>query len=433
MAAAFGKERSRLAVAVILFHLFSSMADPYRWVEKSLHTIHQAHWHRSVQAIEGKSGPVVTMAGGERVNFASNDYLGFAGDSRLVARAIAATQTYGTGATGSRLLSGHRPLHRELEAAIAQLKGTEDALVFSSGYLANIGTIAALVSDRDLILSDEYNHASLKNGAKLSGATVLSYPHSNLETLSALLAEHRAAYRRCLILSDGVFGMDGDICALPQILDLGDRFESMVMIDEAHSAGVLGKTGAGCAEHFTDQGQNCQNRTLVQMGTLSKAFASLGGYVAGSASLIDFLRNRAPSWIYTTGLSPADTAAALGALELLRQEPQRLIQLHQNAQYLTQQLDQLLLALSDRPQSNPSANQTSPLKRLSTDSAIVCLQVKDAATVLNLGQQLKAHGLFTSAVRPPTVPVSRLRFSVMATHTPSHINQLISALKEVLR
>ncbi len=400
------------------------MPDPYRWIEKSLNTIHQAHWHRSVQSIEGKSGPVVTMAGREMVNFASNDYLGFAGDPRLVEQVIAATQTYGTGATGSRLLSGHRPLHRELEVAIAQLKGTEDALVFSSGYLANIGTIAALVGDRDLILSDEYNHASLRNGATLSGAKVLIYAHSNMESLSALLSEHRSAYRRCLILSDGVFGMDGDICPLPEILDLGDRFEAMVMIDEAHSAGVLGKTGAGCAEHFSDQSGEYPPRSLIQMGTLSKAFASLGGYVAGSFTLIDFLRNRAPSWIYTTGLSPADTAAALGALALLQQEPQRLSQLHQNVQYLANQLDQLLTALPN--------HQSSHLRRLSTDSAIVCLQVKDAATVLSLGQQLKAQGIFTSAVRPPTVPVSRLRLSVMATHRQSHIDQLIEALKIVL-
>jgi 8-amino-7-oxononanoate synthase len=404
------------------------MPDPYSWVEKSLRTIHQAHWHRSVQAIEGQSGPVVTLAGHPMVNFASNDYLGLAGDPRLVEQAIAATQTYGTGATGSRLLSGHRPLHRELEQAIAKLKGTEDALVFSSGYLANIGTIAALVGDRDLILGDEYNHASLRNGATLSGATILTYPHSDIEALSALLAEHRAAYRRCLILSDGVFGMDGDICALPEILDLGDRFEAMVMIDEAHSAGVLGKTGAGCVEYFSDRGKDCQNRTMVQMGTLSKAFASLGGYVAGSAALVDFLRNRAPSWIYTTGLSPADTAAALGALVLLKQEPHRLGWLHQNAQYLAQQLDQLFIEL---PKLQDGAHRLN-LKRLPTDSAIVCLQVKDAATVLSLGQQLKTHGFFTSAVRPPTVPVSRLRLSVMATHEQSQIDRLIESLKAVL-
>ncbi|MGC1306713.1 MAG: 8-amino-7-oxononanoate synthase [Phormidesmis sp.] len=390
------------------------MPNSYSWLKQSLSVIHQANWYRSVQAIEGQAGPVVTLGDRTQINFASNDYLGLAGHPQLGKAAIAAIQTYGTGATGSRLLSGHRPLHTELEQAIAQLKGTEAALVFSSGYLANIGTITALVNKRDLILSDEYNHASLRNGATLSGATVITYSHSNLLELTEILSNNRTAYRRCLILTDGVFGMDGDICPLPKILNLADRFEAMVMIDEAHSAGVLGKSGAGCLEHF-----DCRHWPVVQMGTLSKAFASLGGYVAGTAELIDYLRNRAASWIYTTGLSPADTAAALAAISVLQQEPQRLVQLHQNVRYLSQQLDELVENLPERLS----------LQRLPTDSAIVCLQVKDAATVLNLGKQLQAQGVFTSAIRPPTVPISRLRMSVMATHTKDHLDRLIAALK----
>ncbi|MEM9949002.1 MAG: 8-amino-7-oxononanoate synthase [Cyanobacteria bacterium P01_D01_bin.36] len=395
------------------------MADPYSWVSKSLETLHRANWYRQVQAVEGMCGPVVTVRGQEMVNLASNDYLGFAGDVRLAKRAIAATKEYGTGSTGSRLLSGHRVLHGELERAIARLKKTEDAIVFSSGYLANIGTIAALVSPRDLVLTDEYNHSSLQNGARLSGATVLSFRHCDMADLADKLTANRSSYRRCLVLSDGVFGMDGDVCPLPEILNLAERFESMVMIDEAHSAGVLGETGAGCAEYF-----DCSHRAMVQMGTLSKAFASLGGYVAGSAELIDFLRNRAASWIYTTGLSPADTAAALGAIALLNQESHRLTQLHQNARYLKQRIDQLLLAL---PKS-----QKDSLKRLTSDSAIVCVQVKDAATVLHLSEQLKKQGVFVSAVRPPTVPVSRLRMSVMATHNTSHLDQCVVALRRAL-
>ncbi|MEO1620010.1 MAG: 8-amino-7-oxononanoate synthase, partial [Cyanobacteria bacterium J06632_3] len=327
-----------------------------------------------------------------------------------------------TGATGSRLLSGHRALHSELERAIAQLKGTEDAVVFSSGYLANIGAIAALVNSRDLILSDEYNHSSLKNGAKLSGAKVVSYRHSDMDELRAHLSEYRSAYRRCLILSDGVFGMDGDVCPLPAILDIADDFEAMVMIDEAHSAGVLGETGAGCVEHF-----GCGDRPLIQMGTLSKAFASLGGYVAGSSELVDFLRNRAPSWIYTTGLSPADTAAALGAIALLKQQPERVRQLHENAQYLARQLDAIVQEHRQR-----QSEQSVYLKRLPTDSAIICLQVKDAESVLELGQHLRERGVFVSVVRPPTVPVSRLRMSVMATHTKQHLDKCAIAVHHCL-
>lgn len=396
------------------------MSNPYHWIQKSLDTLHKANWYRSVQTIEGRSGPVVSIEGRQMVNLASNDYLGLASDHRLVDSVIAALQTYGTGATGSRLLSGHRELHRQLEQAIAQLKGTEDAVVFSSGYLANIGTISALVNRRDLILTDEYNHSSLKNGAALSSATVLTYQHCNVEDLASQLSEHRSAYRRCLILTDGVFGMDGDVCLLPEILAVAETFEAMVMVDEAHSAGVLGATGAGCAEHF-----GCGHLPMVQMGTLSKAFASLGGYVAGDHPLIEFLRNRAAGWIYTTGLSPADTAAALGAITLLQQHPERLRQLHQNAQWLASRIDQLL--------SNLPTEQQKHFKRLPTDSAIVCLQVKDAETVLKMSAHLKEKNVFVSAVRPPTVPVSRLRMSVMATHTQDHLAQCISALEKCLR
>ncbi|MEL6158672.1 MAG: 8-amino-7-oxononanoate synthase [Cyanobacteria bacterium J06627_32] len=403
------------------------MPTPYRWIQPSLATLHKANWHRRVLPIQGMTGPVVTIQGRQMVNLASNDYLGFAGEPQLMERAIAAIQTYGTGATGSRLLSGHRDLHLELEAAIAQLKGTEAAIVFSSGYLANLGTITAIVNHRDLILADEYNHSSLKNGAALSGAHALSYRHCDIKDLEDKLQQHRATYRRALILTDAVFGMDGDACPLLQILDLADNFDAMVMIDEAHSAGVLGERGAGCAEHF-----GCSHRPMIQMGTLSKAFASLGGYVAGSAELIDFLRNRAPSWIYTTGLSPADTAAALGAIAQLNQEltqqPNRLTQLHQNARYLSQQLDCLLAELLTEL---PSV-QMQYLKRLPTDSAIVCLQVKDAATVLALNHQLKEQGIFVSAVRPPTVPISRLRMSVMATHTTAQLDRCVAALRQCL-
>lgn len=398
-------------------------SSAYDWIEKSMQTVHKANWYRQVQAIDGMAGPVVMMNGQQKVNFASNDYLGLAGDARLAEKAIDAVRMFGTGATGSRLLSGHRQLHRDLENAIAQLKCTEDAIVFSSGYLANVGTISALVGDRDLILSDQYNHSSLIKGAALSGAKVITYQHSNLNDLAQQIAEQRSRYRRCLILTDGVFGMDGDVCHLPRILEIAKAYCAMVMVDEAHSAGVLGETGAGCAEYF-----GLSDRAFIQMGTLSKAFASLGGYVAGSAELIDFLRNRAPSWIYTTGLSPADTAAALEAIRILQKEPERIQNIHSNVQYLTRRLDNLVADLFpiERPES-------SPLKRLPTDSAIVCLQVGEAATVLKLSQRLSADGIFASAVRPPTVPVSRLRMSVMATHTQEHIDRLIEGIARSLR
>jgi len=384
-------------------------SDPYAWLEQSLATIHQADWYRSVQTLQGRSGATVQLDGREVINFASNDYLGLTGDERLIQAAIAATQEYGTGSTGSRLLTGHRQLHQQLERAIASLKQTEEALVFSSGYLANIGTIAALVGKRDLILADQYNHSSLKNGAILSGSVVVNYAHSDIEDLKTQLAQHRQHHRRCLIVTDSVFSMDGDLCPLPEILAIAEHFSCMVLVDEAHATGVLGANGAGCVEHF-----GCTGQSLIQVGTLSKALGSLGGYVAGSTVLIDFLRNRAPSWIYTTGLSPADTAAALEAVRIVQQEPERRARVNQNVDTLKHLMQQL-----------------PHLKLLPSESPILCVKQASATDALTTGKKLKAAGIFAPAIRPPTVPTSRIRISVMATHELAHLHQLVEALKAI--
>ncbi|MEM6613090.1 MAG: 8-amino-7-oxononanoate synthase [Cyanobacteria bacterium P01_C01_bin.72] len=379
------------------------MSNAYSWLNKSLDTIHRANWYRSVKEIAGKPGAVVELAGKPVINFASNDYLGLAGDQRLIAAAVAATQAYGTGSTGSRLLSGHKELHRELEIAIANLKQTEDALVFSSGYLANLGTIAALIGQRDLILGDIYNHSSLKKGAILSGATAIDYLHNDVADLREKLITHRSSYRRCLITTDSVFSMDGDLCPLSELMALAAEFECMLLVDEAHATGVLGNGGAGCVEYF-----NCTGKPLIQIGTLSKALGSLGGYVAGSAELIDFLRNRAATWIYTTGLSPADTAAAIKGIEIVKQEPQRRKQLWHNINYLEQQLADLELFPSESP--------------------ILCINLDSPEAALEQSQKLSDAGIFAPAIRPPTVPTSRIRLSLMATHTKEHLDQAIEHL-----
>jgi 8-amino-7-oxononanoate synthase len=391
--------------------------DPYNWMEQALETIHRADWYRSVKLISGRPGAVITLDGQQVINFASNDYLGLAGDDRLIQAAITATQEYGTGSTGSRLISGHRELHQKLEQAIAHLKQTEAALVFSSGYLANLGAVSALVGKRDLILADQYNHSSLKNGAILSGATVLEYPHCNVEKAQNLLQKNRDRYRRCLILTDSVFSMDGDLCPLPELLHLAEQFDSMLLVDEAHATGVLGKAGAGCVEHF-----GCTGRSLIQVGTLSKALGSLGGYVAGSATLIDFLRNRSPGWIYTTGLSPADTAAALAAVAIVQQEPQRRTQLQQNIHWLQQ-------ALRHEFSLQPLAFSLHPTPH----SPILCLQLSTPATAIAIANSLQQAGIFAPAVRPPTVPTSRLRLTLMATHELAHLKQFVATLRSSLQ
>jgi 8-amino-7-oxononanoate synthase len=379
------------------------MPSPYDWIDQSLQIINRAGWHRSTRAISGMSGSTITVDGQLLLNFASNDYLGLASDSRLIAAAVAATQKYGTGSTGSRLITGHRDLHRDLENAIATLKQTEDALVFSSGYTANLGAIAALVGKRDLIFMDQYNHSSLRNGGIVSGAMVLDYQHNDLAHLRDLLTAHRSQHQRCLITTDSVFSMDGDLCLLPQLLDLASQFEAMLLVDEAHATGVLGKTGGGGVEHF-----GCTGRPIVQMGTLSKALGSMGGYIAGSASLIDFLRNRAPSWIYTTGLSPADTAAALRAIKIVQSEPDRRDRLWANIEYFKHQIGDL--------------------PRLPSESSIVCLSLPDVETAMAWSQKLQTAGIFAPAIRPPTVPTSRIRLTFMATHTRAQIDRLVAIL-----
>lgn len=379
-------------------------SNPYHWLDSSLKTIQRANWYRSVKTIEGQPGALIELDGDRLLNFASNDYLGLAGDQRLTTAAITAIREFGAGATGSRLLSGHRELHRQLELAIANLKQTEDALVFSSGYLANLGVIPAMVGQRDLILGDAYNHSCLKNGAILSGATVIDYDHLNLEDLIQKLTENRDQYRRCLIVSDSVFSMDGDLCPLPELLEIGNKFNCMILVDEAHGTGVFGKTGAGCVEHF-----GCTGTPLIQVGTLSKAVGSLGGYVAGAATLIDFLRNRAPTWIYTTALPPGDTAAALAGINIIQQEPRRRVRLWQNIDHLTQ-----LLQITPIPQS-----------------PIICLPLKNPEMALQASTELKAAGIFAPAIRPPTVPTSRIRITLMATHEISHLEQLATAISKL--
>lgn len=389
------------------------LTDPYAWIEKSLHTIHRADWYRSVQTIDGLPGAVIQLDGISVLNFASNDYLGFAGDKRVINAAILATNKLGTGATGSRLLTGHRALHRDLELSIASLKQTEDAIVFSSGYLANIGTITTLVGKRDLILGDQYNHSCLKNGAILSGATVLEYAHCQIPDLREKLEKERKNYRKCLILTDTVFSMDGDLCPLPELIEIAEEYHAMLLIDEAHGTGVFGEHGAGCVEYF-----NCMGKPLISMGTLSKALGSLGGYVAGTGILIDFLRNRAPSWIYTTGLTPADTGAALEAIKIMEEEPQRRLNLWKNIETLKN-----LLADIGIKEGVVGKMGTSP---------IFGIPLKDATEALKVARQLKEKGIFAPAIRPPTVNTSRLRISLMATHQLEHLQTLVEGLSQIL-
>ena len=382
------------------------LSSPYDWLDRSLDSIHKANWYRSTQTITSKAGTIATIDGRDMLMFASNNYLGLAGDRRLIDAAISATEKYGTGSTGSRLVTGHLALHEELETAIADLKNTEDALVFSSGYLANLGAISAITGARDLILGDEYNHSCLKKGAVMSGATAIDYQHLDLANLTAKLQEHRHKYRRCLITTDSVFSMDGDLAPLPEIMDLAKEYDCMVLVDEAHGTGVFGDRGGGLINALGIE------QDLIQVGTLSKALGSLGGYVAGSAKLIDYLRNRAATWIYTTALSPADTGAAIAAIKIVKTESILRQRLWQNVEVLKQGLQDL------------------DIQAIAVDTPIVAIAIGDISQTLDMAKHLRDHNIFAPAIRPPTVPTPRIRITLMATHTHEQIQALLQCLEK---
>ena len=376
-------------------------STPYDWLDRSLDSIHRANWYRSTQTISSKAGTIAIVDGREMLMFASNNYLGLAGDRRLIDAAIRATEMYGTGSTGSRLVTGHLALHEELEQAIADLKNTEAALVFSSGYLANLGVISAIMGQRDLILGDEYNHSCLKKGAVMSGAMAIDYQHRNLSDLTAKLQKQRSKYRRCLITTDSVFSMDGDLAPLREIMDLANQYGCMVLVDEAHGTGVFGDRGGGLTQALEIQ------QDFIQVGTLSKALGSLGGYVAGSAKLIDYLRNRAATWIYTTGLSPADTGAAIAAINIVKSDKALRDQLWQNVEFFK-------LGLQDFG-----------MQAIAFDSPIMVIEVGDITQTMQMATHLRDNGIFAPAIRPPTVPTARIRITLMATHTEAQIQSLL--------
>jgi 8-amino-7-oxononanoate synthase len=373
------------------------------WLKSELDQLHQAGLWRSLRSVTTAPTGRALLDGRDVILLGSNNYLGLSVHPIVTEAAATAARKYGTGASASRLMSGNCDLYTELEAKIAKVKETEAALVFGSGYLANIGTIPVLAGDRDLILSDALNHASLIDGCRLSHATKQIYRHCDIEHLESLLTQS-TKFRRRLIVTDGIFSMDGDIAPLPEICELADRYDAMVMVDDAHSFGVLGEKGGGTVEHF-----GLENHGVIQMGTLSKAVGGLGGYVAGSADLINFLVNRARSFIFTTGLPPATLAGASAALDVIYSTPELRRRLSSNVLLLKNAL------LEKGFQLLPSETQILPL----------ILGAADVAS--RFAEVLLSHGVYAPAIRPPTVPegTSRLRLSVMASHTQEDLEAAI--------
>ncbi|HSC56522.1 MAG TPA: 8-amino-7-oxononanoate synthase [Nitrospira sp.] len=376
--------------------------------EKYLAELAAEHLTRRLLTLESGTGPTVRMAGREILLFASNDYLGLAGHPEVIAAAIQATTVYGAGSGAARLISGSLPPHREMEQALASFKETEAALTFGSGYLANIGAIPALISRGGLILADRLCHASLIDGCRLSQADVRIYRHNDVDHLASLLSKRRKG-RRTLIVTDGVFSMDGDLAPLPDLVTIANKHEAELYVDDAHGTGVMGHHGRGTIEHF-----GLEDRIPLQMGTLGKALGSSGAYIAGPDQSIQYLVHRCRSFIFTTSPQPASAAAVIAALHILRREPERRRRLWENRDRLFSGLIRAGFTL---------ARSASP---------IIPILIGQADMALRFSEQLLANGLFAPAIRPPTVPeqTSRIRVTVTSEHTIAQIDQALAVFEQ---
>jgi 8-amino-7-oxononanoate synthase len=384
----------------------SSTHDPLAWIETALVEMDRRNLRRRLTVRAGPQTGQIDVDGRELVNFGSNDYLGLAADERLSAAAREASRREGWGSGASPLVSGRGESQSLLEQRLGEFEGTEAALVFPSGFAANAGTIPALVEEADAIYGDAKNHASIIDGCRLSKAARFVYPHADCHALERML-EEGGQFRRRLIVTDTVFSMDGDLAPLEHLADLAERYHCILMVDEAHATGVFGERGRGMVELL-----ELHNRIHIRVGTLSKALGSGGGFVCGSQSLIDWLANRARTYVFSTAQPPATSAAAIAALDVVRNEPHRRQQLRSNAAALRARLGELGWNTGR------------------SESQIIPLVIGDAARTMEFAARLREAGFFVPGIRPPSVPEgeSLLRVSLCYHHTQEMIDRLVKQL-----
>jgi 8-amino-7-oxononanoate synthase len=377
--------------------------------------------------VESASGPRIVIGGREVVCLCGNDYLGLANDPAVKAAATEAVATFGVGAGASRLVSGTSSLHVELERRLAAFKGSESAVVAPTGYMANHVAIHALAGRGDLILCDKFNHASIIDAALACGARVRTYAHCDAARLKALLERHRGEHRRCLIVTDSLFSMDGDLAPLAEIVRLKKLFDAQLLVDEAHATGVLGEHGRGAAELL-----GVEREIDATVGTLSKALGAMGGFVAGPGVLIETIRNAGRAFMYTTALPPAICAAAIKALEMVEKEPQRRRRLLEMSRNVRERLGELKSfgAARQTASSNPSP-AAEDRTTLEIATQIIPVIIGDEGKSLEASGRLLEAGFLVPAIRPPTVHkgTSRLRVSLSASHEQADLDRFVETLR----
>lgn len=382
------------------------------FLSEELDALRQKHLFRSLRVLEGQQLPEACFDGHSVINLSSNNYLGLNTHRRLVEAAKQATDAFGVGSGAVRTIAGTMQIHMELEEAIARFKHVEASVVFQSGFTANAGTVSSILGKGDLIISDELNHASIIDGCRLSRAEIRVFPHKDLDQLEDILKETASFPGKKLLITDGVFSMDGDIAPLPALVELGERYGAILMIDDAHSSGVLGRDGRGTVDHF-----NLHGRVDIQVGTLSKAIGALGGYVCGSRKLIDFLYHRARPFLFSTSHPPAVAASCLAAFQVLQEEPEWIKRLWENTRFFKAGLTRLGF--------NTGQSET-PITPIIVGKGDLAMRFSD---------ELFANGVFAQGIGFPTVPEarSRVRTIVTATHTQEQLQRALDVMAQVGR
>ncbi len=380
---------------LLAYHTRVMRADPLRYLSDELESLKQQGLYRHLRVLEGEQLPHATFDHRSVVNLSSNNYLGLTTHPKLRQAALEATGRYGVGSGAVRTIAGTMELHMELERRLAAFKTVEAVVVFPSGFAANAGTVSAILAKDDVIISDELNHASIIDGCRLSRAAIKVFPHKDADAARAILQELPAAQRK-LLITDGVFSMDGDLGALPALCNLAAEFGAIMMVDDAHASGVFGRHGRGTVDHFA-----CHGKVDVQVGTLSKAMGVLGGYVAGSRAFIEFLYHRARPFLFSTSHPPAVAAACIAAVDVLETEPQWMEQLWDNTRFFKAGLERLGFNTGR------------------SESPITPVIVGEAPKAMEMSDRLFQRGVFAQGIGFPTVPrgQARLRTIVTATHS----------------
>jgi glycine C-acetyltransferase len=385
------------------------------YLSEQLNELKQKGTHFRLRVLEDEQAPLCTFDGKRVINLASNNYLGLTTHPKLREAAIEATKKYGVGSGAVRTIAGTMKIHMELEEKIARFKNVEACVVFQSGFAANAGTVSAVLGKDDFIISDELNHASIIDGARLSRATIKVFRHKDTKHAEELLKAIAGEPGHKLLISDGVFSMDGDIAPLPALCDLAEKYGAIMMVDDAHSSGVLGRNGRGTIDHYKMHG-----RVDIQVGTLSKAIGALGGYVCGSHDLIDFLYHRARPFLFSTSHPPSVAATCIAAFDVLEQEPERIEKLWENTRYWKKELGALGFNIGG---VNTPASET----------PITPIIIGDGARTMEFSRELFKEGVLGTGIAFPTVPEgkARVRTIMTATHTRDELTRALEVLRKV--